>query len=223
MKNVFEKEMIRENILTESLQIRKKYRIDVEVNEKYDKLSIAMMFFCFAFAGWIIEVIWMFAKQGIIVNRGTLVGPWLPIYGFSCIFILMLFSSDSCKRITRNPFYTFIAIMILCSVGEYITSLILEVTYGLRWWDYSNELFNINGRVCLENSVLFGIGGCLCLYLIGPALNKTIKKIPKKAKIAILTILIFVFVVDNIYCIFNPHTGLGITENQIFINTLNLF
>lgn len=223
MKNVYEKEMVRENIITESLKIRKKYRIDVEVNDKYDALTIVQLFFCFAFLGWVIEVIWMFLKQGIIVNRGTLIGPWLPIYGFSCIFILMLFTSDRCKRITRNPFYTFLAIMILCSIAEYITSLVLEVIYGLRWWDYSNELFNINGRVCLENSLLFGIGGCLCLYVVAPALNRTLQKIPKKTKIIILTFLITVFLVDNIYCMINPHTGFGITENQIFINTLKLF
>lgn len=222
MKNVFEKEIVGENILTESLKIRKKYVFDVEVNEKYDTLTLAVMFFCFAFAGWIIEVFWMFLKQGVIVNRGTLIGPWLPIYGFSCIFILKLFTSDKCKRITRNPLTTFLAIMVLCSVAEYITSLLLEAVYGLRWWDYSNELFNINGRVCLENSVLFGVGGCLCLYIIGPALNRIIQKIPKKAKIMILSVMIFVFIMDNMYCVVHPHTGLGITENQIFMNALKL-
>lgn len=222
MKNVFEKEIVGENILTESLKIRKKYVFDVEVNEKYDTLTLAVMFFCFAFAGWIIEVFWMFLKQGVIVNRGTLIGPWLPIYGFSCIFILKLFTSDKCKRITRNPLTTFLSIMILCSVAEYITSLLLEAVYGLRWWDYSNELFNINGRVCLENSVLFGLGGCLCLYIIGPALNKVIQKIPKKTKVMMLSFLICIFVMDNMFCVVHPHTGVGITENKIFINALKL-
>lgn len=146
MKDVFEKELVREQVLTENLKIRKKYKLDVEVKEKYDALTTLVMFFFFACIGWIIEVCWMFLKQGIIVNRGTLIGPWLPIYGYSCIFILQLFTSDKCKNITRNPLFTFIAIMLLCTVAEYITSLFLEVVYGLRWWDYSNELFNINRK-----------------------------------------------------------------------------
>ena len=223
MKNVFEKEMVGENVLTESLKIRKKYVFDVEVNDTYDNLTLTMMFFFFAFAGWIIEVFWMYLQQGIIVNRGTLIGPWLPIYGFSCIFILKLFTSDKCKNITRNPLITFLAIMILCSVAEYITSLLLEAFYGLRWWDYSKEMFNINGRVCLENSLLFGIGGCICLYCIGPFLNRKLQKIPKRTKIIILSFLICMFVIDNMYCVTHPHTGTGITETQMFMKTLKLF
>ena len=101
MKNVFEKDVIRENLLTESLQVRRRFKLDVEVNEKYKALTLSIMFFCFAFIGWICEVFWMHLKQGVIVNRGTLIGPWLPIYGFSCVFILKLFSSDKCKNITE--------------------------------------------------------------------------------------------------------------------------
>ncbi len=222
MKNVFEKDVIRENLLTESLQVRRRFKLDVEVKEKYKALTLSIMFFCFAFVGWICEIFWMHLKQGILVNRGTLIGPWLPIYGFSCVFILKLFSSDKCKNITRNPFITFIAVMLLCTVAEYITSSLLEAVYGLRWWDYSNEAFNINGRICLENSILFGAGGCLCLYVVGPALNRVIERIPRKVKICIVSVLLCVFLVDNAYCLIHPHVGVGIAESNIFIQSLNL-
>lgn len=188
---------------------RKKIKIDY--NKKYELTSIILFFFIFSFVGWLWEVALYLFRDGILVNRGTMYGPWLPIYGTGCTLIILLTKFKPFRKMLKNPLLTFIVVMTLCTVIEYATSWYIELTSGIRYWDYTGIFLNINGRVCLECSVFFGIGGCLCVYIVAPFLERKLQKLTSKVKITVCTILIILFSLDKIYCKIYPHTGEGIT------------
>ena len=182
--------------------------------QKYSITSMILMFFFFSFFGWLWEVgIYLF-KDGRFVNRGTMLGPWLPIYGTGCIVILfLLFLPKKFKKITDNPILTFFIVMLLCGTIEYTTSWYLEMTHGMRWWDYTGYFLNINGRVCFEGLFFFGIGGCLCLYIVAPFMQGVISKIPSKVREIICVVLAILFLADSAYSSINPNVGAGITDD----------
>ena len=180
----------------------------------YDFVDIVLMFFVFAVAGWFMEMNLFYFLDGTIVNRGALYGPWLPIYGFGCGSIILILNmvniynkSKFVKQIEENPFIVFLIVMALCSILEFLTSYFIEMRTGLKYWDYSGHFMNINGRICLENSLFFGVGGCLCIYIIAPFLQRVFSKIPYKTKVIFSSILSFVMFGDATYSYFVPHTG----------------
>lgn len=190
-----------------------------EINYKYNyrPSSIILFFFTFAFAGWLWEVLLYLFRDGILVNRGTLHGPWLPIYGFCCTAIILLVTTFKFfRKLTKNPFIMFIFIMIFSTAVEYMGSWFIEMTSGLKYWDYSGVFLNINGRVCLECSLFFGIGGSLCLYIVAPFLERQFEKLTLKVKITLCLILVSLFGIDQIYSKKHPNQGEGITSGVNF-------
>ena len=179
--------------------------------QHYSPLTLAVLFFVFAFVGWCLEVSLFLLKTHVFVNRGTLNGPWLPIYGIGCVLILVLFTKTVLRKYITDPVLVFIQIMIICGILEYFSSWFLEVTTGLKYWDYAGHLLSINGRICLENLCEFGLGGLLCFYLCAPKLNGMIAKVNKKALAAVVSVLLVLFIVDNITVKMIPRTGYGIT------------
>jgi uncharacterized membrane protein len=186
----------------------------INYNKKYELSSIIIFFFIFAFVGWIWEVSLYLFRDGIFVNRGTMYGPVLPIYGVGCTLIILLTRFEKVRDLLNKPFQTFVIIMILCTIIEYATSWVLERITGLKYWDYTGVFLNVNGRVCFECSLFFGLGGSLCVYFVAPILERMIQKISIKAKMTICTGLILIFGCDAIYSTINPHVGEGITINE---------
>ena len=185
-----------------------------EINSHYDTFDYILFFFLFAILGWLWEVLYFALQYGVIVNRGALYGPWLPIYGFGCSFIILVFSKlKRLSKLQTNPFKTFIFIMILCTLLEYLTSYFLEKIHGIRYWEYNGIFLNINGRVCLENSIFFGIGGSLCIYFFGPLFQREVHKIPISIKKIFCTIFVCICLIDSTYALFYPHKGEYITNN----------
>ena len=88
----------------------------------------------------------------------------------------------------------------------------MEISKGLKYWDYSTYFFNIQGRVCLECLLVFGLGGCAFMYILAPICDNLLNKIKPKYRICIATILVGLFGLDFIYSIFNPNVGEGITS-----------
>ena len=119
-----------------------------------------LLFLTYSFLGWVMEMIVTVIEDKEIVNRGFLVGPYCPIYGVCSIAMILLLNK------VTNPVLLFVLSIIICSVGEYLTSYILEKIFNARWWDYSNMKFNLNGRICLRNCFFFGLLGFLVLNYI---------------------------------------------------------
>lgn len=124
---------------------------------------LVIYFSFYSFFGWICETIYCSIGQRKFVNRGFLNGPFCPIYGFGAI-ILTLCLSD----FKNNIILLFLLSAILMSILEYITSYVMEKMFHARWWDYSKNKFNINGRVCLKNSTMFGLMSVIFIEVIHP-------------------------------------------------------
>ena len=205
-----------ENPETASYQdplVSEKRSIKIDYNKNYELTSIILFFFIFSFVGWLWEVTLYLFRDGVLVNRGTLYGPWLPIYGAGCTLIVLLTKLKKFRKMLKNPMLTFFVIMLLCSTIEYVTSWYIELTTGVRYWDYTGVFLNINGRICLECSIFFGLGGALCVYIVAPFLERNLQMISNKIKISICVVLLLIFGADNVYSHFHPHVGEGISSN----------
>ena len=149
------------------------------------------LFFIYAFIGWIIEIILTIVMDHKLINRGFLIGLYLPIYGFGCVFLVLVLD-----KLKDNLLLLFIVTFITCSLIEYITSYVLEKIFKLRWWDYKQYKFNLNGRICLETMLPFSIGGVLAIKYITPYLLKIVNKLPLKLVIVFELILVIILIID---------------------------
>lgn len=126
-----------------------------------------LLFFIFSVLGWIAESInCSLIEKRLVLNRGFFIGPYCPIYGVGT-FLLVVFVLPYFE----DPFFVFIASAIGACILEYVTSFLMEKLFNARWWDYSDKPFNLNGRICLETALMFGIGGILITYCFLPLYN----------------------------------------------------
>lgn len=181
--------------------------LKINYEQSYSLTTYILFFFTFAIAGWIWEVFLTLLTSGHFSNRGTMFGPWLPIYGFGIIFILLIL-----EPFRKKPLLLFILTMLLCGILEYTTAWYLETFVHMKWWDYTGYFLNLHGRICLEGLLVFGLGGTAITYLIAPILNNIYIKINPKVKITICIILLVFFGCDIIYSISHPNTGKGIAD-----------
>ena len=137
-----------------------------------DKLII--YFFIYCMCGYVCEVVYCSVPAKRFVNRGFLYGPYLPIYGFGAISVIL-----ALEPFFDKPYLVFIFGMIVTSVLEYFTSWLLEKFFNTKLWDYSKHRININGRVCLLNSTLFAILCLVVVYVIQPAIADFVGKFPQ--------------------------------------------
>ncbi|WP_301897041.1 DUF975 family protein [uncultured Holdemanella sp.] len=176
-------------------------------NRNYTITSILMCFFFMCFVGWIWEVSLSMISYGRFVNRGVLHGPWIPIYGFGCVLILLLL-----KRFRMRPKVEFSMAVLLCGCIEYFTGLVLELTHnGQKWWDYTGYFLNLHGRICAEGLLVFGVGGMAFVYVIAPLIDNWVKEHLNKRLSAACLVLLLLFGADVVYSHFEPNVGEGVT------------
>lgn len=158
-------------------------------------LSIYFLYFIiYAFLGWMLEVICKLIELKKFVNRGFLVGPICPIYGFGVLGIIFLIGKD-----TGDMLSVFLKSILVCSILEYFTSYILEKLFKARWWDYSKRKYNINGRVCLETMVPFGLFGVVIIYFLHPLVVRFVNMFNSNIIIIFSVILFVLFIADLIF------------------------
>ncbi|MCI8342401.1 MAG: putative ABC transporter permease [Firmicutes bacterium] len=139
----------------------------------------------YSIIGWIYEVVLAFIYGWGFVNRGFLFGPYLPVYGFGAIILILSLGKFMNKKITilninTTPLIVFMLIILITSIIEYITGSALNAIFHRRWWDYSNDYLNINGYICPRTSIRFGFGGMLFLYILKPAFLGTINRLKNR-------------------------------------------
>ena len=128
----------------------------------YERLTVLsgwfLLFLLYSFLGWCAETVYCsLGQRRLCEKRGFLNGLLCPIYGHGALLVLYALRGGF-----QNPFLTFFFGMMLTSALEYVTSYLMERLFHMRWWDYSHYRFQLNGRVCLLNSVLFGLA---CVFL----------------------------------------------------------
>ena len=157
--------------------------------DKY--LYLFLLFLMYAILGWIAEVLLALYTHKKFINRGFLIGPYCPIYGVGVLLIIWLL-----KRYTDSALALFVLAMVICMVLEYLTSFIMEKLFNTRWWDYSDMRFNINGRICLETAIPFGIGGLIIMYIVNPFFERILNMLSSKAIVIIGISLLILFLID---------------------------
>ncbi len=152
--------------------------------------TLYILFWLYAILGYIMEVIRTLIREKKFVNRGFLLGPYCPIYGVGGVLLFLV------NRYRSDPFIVFLVSIVICSFIEYIASYLLELIYKVRWWDYSDRLLNINGRICLTNTIEFGVLGMLIVCYFNPILIDFIKSINLNLRHVIAITLIVVTSLD---------------------------
>ena len=151
------------------------------------------IFFIYSVIGWLIESTYVSIKEDKIINRGFLIGPYCPIYGFGALGMILYL-----EQYKNNILTVFLLAVIICSTLEYLTSYIMEKLFKARWWDYSKNKFNLNGRICGKNSLLFGLGGVIIIYIAHPIINNILLSINKNISLTLTIIFLIIYTIDTI-------------------------
>lgn len=164
-------------------------------------------FFLYSVLGWVYEaVLEVFIYRWGYSDRGVLTGPYCIIYGFGALIFLILLKNLKSKRIgpkqfNLTPVLVFFAIIFIATVVELIGSYIMEFTQGSWMWDYSNYFANFQGRIALNPSIRFGIGGMVILYLLQPLFEKCVGKLSRKTLYRVSGVIGLILVVDYLHMI----------------------
>lgn len=149
-----------------------------------------LLFMVYSFVGWLMEVIISIIIRHRLINRGFLIGPICPIYGIGALILSWSFQN------VENIFALFCACMVTGIVIEYIISYVMEKIFHVRWWDYSEQMFNINGRVSTWSACLFGMGGTIIVKIATPALLGIMGTMDPFARILSAILLLIALTVD---------------------------
>ncbi len=160
-----------------------------------------IFFILYSVLGWILESFYSLYALGTFTKRGFLFGPMCPIYGYGAI-ILILFL----QKYNKNYLKIFIYSIIAFSILEYATSFILEEIFSMKWWDYSNDFLNLNGRISFFYSIAWGFVAIAFVNLhplIEKQINKILQKTTYKSQICFINIILTFYAIDTILSIIN--------------------
>ena len=160
---------------------------------EYSFLGIIIYFITYSFLGWVMESIFRSICEKKIINTGFLKGPFCPIYGVGAIIMLLFL-----KRFSDNLAVLFVVSIVVLTIWEYLVGVLLEKLFHTKYWDYSKNKFNFQGRICLTNSIFWGILGVVFVKYIHPAIENLIEKIDVRILIFVYSILGIVILVDMI-------------------------
>lgn len=153
--------------------------------------QLIFFFIVYSIAGWILESIYKSILEKKPINSGFMFGPYCPIYGFGAIIMIALL-----QNIKSDITLLFIVSFVVLTLWEYVVGVILEKVYHTKYWDYSNNRININGRVCLLNSVYWGILGVVFTRVVHPQVAKLTLLIPSNTLFYIDLIIGLIMIVD---------------------------
>jgi uncharacterized membrane protein len=148
-------------------------------------------FIIYSFMGWCIETVYATINKKEFVNRGFLHGPFCPIYGFGTLSIIVLL-----KPIETNYIFLFLGSVFLTSTIEYLTGYILENSFNSTWWDYSDNPYNLHGRICLSFSIIWGFISIFILKVIHPYIVYLVNLIPNNPSMIIFHVMLLYFFID---------------------------
>ena len=164
----------------------------------------------YSFAGWILESVSKTIEQRKFVNSGFLNGPFCPIYGFGAIIMILCLNF-----LKEKPILLFIAAFFILSIWEYLVGIFLEKVFKTKYWDYSHLKFNIQGRVCLKNSIFWGVLGVIFICYVHPFIQEYIKTIPNNILLYMNIIIGIAILVDLVFSI------IAITNFETMVKKIN--
>ena len=156
-------------------------------------LKILTYFILYSFLGWIMESVFRSICEKKLINTGFLKGPFCPIYGIGAIIMILILNSFK-----SNMIVLFIISMLVLTIWEYIVGYLLEKIFKTKYWDYSDHKFNFQGRICLTNSIYWGILGVAFVKYIHPFIQNFINQIDVNILKYVTTICMIILIVDAI-------------------------
>ena len=159
----------------------------------YTFLEILTFFIVYSFLGWVMESIFRSMCEKKIINTGFLRGPFCPIYGIGSIIMITLLS-----RFEDAPVVLFLISFIILTLWEYIVGVMLEKLFKTKYWDYSDHKFNYKGRICLTNSLAWGVLGVLFTKYIHPFVENLVGRVDTNIQIFVVVILLLAILIDAI-------------------------
>lgn len=166
--------------------------------------QLISFFFIYGFLGWCTEVCFQALSKGKLVNRGFLNGAVCPIYGAGVVLVVWLL-----EPLAPHGLLLFAGAVVLCSLLEWLTGFALEKLFHQKWWDYSEEPFNICGYVCPRFSIMWGFACVFVVYIVHPTIAWLVALVPHKLLVVILWVLGAAFLLD---CAATVKTMLGLNE-----------
>ena len=152
-----------------------------------------LFFFLYCFLGWVWESCYVSARQRRWVNRGFLHGPLLPIYGFGAVIILW-----ATLPVRQSLPLIFLLGMLAATALEYVTGAAMEALFKVRYWDYSQQPFNLNGHICLTCSLAWGAFSILLVRFLHPPVEELVLRLPAFLVDPLAFLLTVVFTVDAV-------------------------
>lgn len=164
-------------------------------------MEVLYLFMMFSIVGWLWETPFVSIRTKQFVNRGFLRGPYIPIYGFAVVTIIL--SMSIFDSLDSSNVFVHILMMIymglVTAVWEFVTSYVLEKIFKTRWWDYSDHKYNLQGRISLYVTVFFGIGGYVLYMFIFPPFMSIFNAIPESTMLYLLIGFYIVFTIDEVF------------------------
>ena len=185
--------------------------------KKEEKLTIHHIFWyflIFSIIGIAIETLYCYITTGVLESRkGLIWGPFCPVYGVSAAVLIIFLNKHQNKSVLQ----LFIDGFVVGSIAEYILSFGLEALYGMRFWDYGYVDLHLNGRICLQFSLYWGILSVIIMKLIKPVIDKIIGKIPVKPRNILEIVLLIYFIINCIFTVW----GIQTYQNRVVYNKVN--
>lgn len=141
--------------------------------QSYHLTQWVLLFFIYSFIGWVWECCFVSVRKRRWVNRGFMYGPMLPIYGFGALAVLI-----STIRVRDSIPLIFLFGMVGATLLEYVTGAVMERLFNVKYWDYSNQKFNLNGYICLTSSLGWGLFSVLLVKFVHVPIEGAVLKIP---------------------------------------------
>lgn len=157
----------------------------------YSFIQWLLIFYIYAFAGWIFECCVVSIQQKHPVNRGFLRGPMLPIYGFGAI--IMIYTA---LPLNGNPIKVYFAGLVVATIFEYVVGVLMEAIFHVKYWDYSEHRFQFQGRICLQSSLAWGVLSVLLIFVFQPPINSLLEQFTTIPLLFTVIILSVYFVTD---------------------------
>ena len=159
-------------------------------------LELLKYFIIYSMLGWVMESVFRSICERKLINTGFLKGPFCPIYGIGAIIMIVFL-----KQFQDNIFLLFLMSFIVLTIWEYVVGVFLEKVFNTKYWDYSNHKVNFQGRICLTNSIYWGILGVVFICYIHPFISEKLLLVPEYiVNILAITIMV-ILIVDMVISI----------------------
>ncbi len=163
---------------------------------KYELPQLLFLFFIFCNIGWVIESTVESLYNRHFVNRGFLKGPYIPIYGFGGMVMLIC-----CVPFEENGFVVYLVGVLSCTALEYFVGWVMETIFQKQFWDYSMLKFTYKNRISLIPSLFWGLLSLFMVYVLYGIVDALVTTIPMNFIIIYVIVFSLIMGADIIYSV----------------------